>query len=302
MRGTMSTKEAAITAEIIIEQSASSFTKDSADEILFPCVNQKKLAWQDISSGFCKWNIWLMLAYQDIKLRYRRSVLGPFWITISMAITVYTMGFLYGHLFHMDLQQYYPYLVSGMLTWTLISTAVTELTDTFITSDGLLKQIKLPYTTYIHRVIARNFIIFFHNLLVMLPIYFLFSQGAKINFNTLLLIPGLALLYLNALIFGIALAILGARYRDISQIIKSLVQVVFFMTPVMWSPSILPAKDRIFVYINPAYSYIELVRAPLIGTAPSLLNISIILGMTLVGSLLCLKLFIPYRSRLIYWL
>jgi len=290
----MSTNQA-----VIDENSGLSHTHD---EIFFPSVNQQSLALHDIKTGLLSWHIWFMLAYQDIRLRYRRSILGPFWITISMAITVYTMGFLYGHLFHMDLQQYYPYLVSGMLTWALISSAITELTDTFTTSDGLLKQIKLPYSLYVHRIITRNLIIFFHNLLVMLPIYVLFHQGAKININTLLLIPGIAFIYLNAAIFGLILAMIGARYRDISQIIKSLVQVIFFVTPIMWSPTILPQKDQIFVYLNPVYSYIELIRAPLIGNAPSLLCFGITLAMTLIGAIICSQLFTRYRARIIYWL
>jgi ABC-type polysaccharide/polyol phosphate export permease len=293
----MSIKEAAVNTPTEL-----SLSRDDASEIVYPKTSQIQLAWRDITDGMKNWRIWLTLAYQDIKLRYRRSVLGPFWITISMAITVYTMGFLYGHLFHMDLQQYYPYLVGGMLTWALISSAITELTDTFITSDGLLKQIKLPYSLYVHRIIARNMIIFFHNLLVIVPIYVIFHEGAKINWYTLLFVPGLIFLYLNALIFGLILAMIGARYRDISQIIKSLIQVVFFATPIMWNPMILPEKDRIFVYLNPAYSYVELIRAPLLGTAPTLLNIGVTAGMAVAGGLVCMKLFTRYRSRIIYWL
>src|SRR5438445_11911838 len=125
------------------------------------------MAFKDFKDGLCQWRIWLMLAYQDIKLRYLRSILGPFWITLSMAISVYSMGFLYSHLFHSDLQSYFPFLVGGMITWALISTLITELTDVFSTSANLLKQIKLPYTLYIHRIVARNIIIFFHNILVI---------------------------------------------------------------------------------------------------------------------------------------
>lgn len=293
----MSTNEA-----FMQEAAGLSLPVDNLDPIIFPSISQRELAFQDIKLGFLSWHIWLMLAYSDIKLRYRRSILGPFWITLSMAITVYTMGFLYGHLFHMDLQQYYPHLVSGMLVWGLISSVITELTDTFSASDGLLKQIKLPYSLYVHRVIARNLIIFLHNLLVILPIYLIFHDGAKINFNTLLIIPGLAILYLNGVIFGLIFAMLGARFRDISQIIKSLIQVIFFVTPIMWSPSILPAKDRIFIDMNVMYSYIELVRAPLIGAAPSLLNWIIALVFTAIGAMICSRLFTRYRARIIYWL
>src|SRR5438128_5122767 len=109
------------------------FSSDFVHEetIAFPIINQKQLAWQDLKEGWRKWPIWLMLAYQDIKLRYRRSVLGPFWITLSMAISVYSMGYLYGHLFHSDLQVYFPFLVSGMISWALISSLISDLTDAF---------------------------------------------------------------------------------------------------------------------------------------------------------------------------
>src|ERR1700679_2205930 len=98
--------------------------------------NQKQYAIQDLTEGLKKWPIWLMLAYQDIKLRYRRSILGPFWLTLSIAITVYSMGYLYAHIFHIALEHYFPFLVAGMLSWNLISTIVTEFTDGFLV-DGL---------------------------------------------------------------------------------------------------------------------------------------------------------------------
>ncbi len=72
----------------------------------------------------------------------------------------------------------------------------------------------------------------------MVPVFIIFHQSVHINFYTLLMIPGLAIIYLNSVIYGIILAMIGSRFRDVSQIIKSLVQVVFFVTPVMWSPSI----------------------------------------------------------------
>lgn len=264
--------------------------------------NQTALAWNDLKSGVQKWYVWLTLAYQDIKLRYRRSVLGPFWLTISMGVTVYSMGFLYAHLFHTDMQSYYPFLVAGMLCWTLISTSIIELTDAFMLSESLIKQVKMPYSLYIHRTAARNILIFFHNILVMVPIYILFHQTAKINLNSLLIIPGLGILYLNMLVYGIILAIIGSRYRDVSQIIKSLVQVVFFITPVMWSPNILPEHSRYIVYANPFYSFLELVRAPLIGNTPTLFNYFMTSVVTAIGAYLCFRLLKKYRSRIIYWL
>ncbi|HLB58330.1 MAG TPA: hypothetical protein VJL60_05900, partial [Gammaproteobacteria bacterium] len=126
------------------------------ETITFQHQSQNQLAFTDLLSGLKSWRVWTLLAYQDIKLRYRRSVLGPFWITISMAITAYTMGYLYGHLFRSDLDTYIPYLTAGLLGWALISNSILELTETFTNYEGMLKQIKLPYSLYIHRVAARN--------------------------------------------------------------------------------------------------------------------------------------------------
>lgn len=291
------TTDTTLQTSIIDEINASSENRSA-----FPKPNQTLLALKDIRDGLLKWPIWLMLAYQDVKLRYRRSVLGPFWITISMAITVYSMGYLYSHLFHSDLQTYFPFLVAGMLSWSLISSAISDLTDTFVLSDGLIKQIKLPYTLYIHRVATRNMIIFFHNIIVIIPILIIFHHVAKVNGYTLLLIPDLLLFYLNALCYGIILAIIGARYRDVSQIIKSLIQVAFFLTPIMWNPNILPEKDQHLVLLNPFYSMIEIIRAPMLGTTPSLPILAIVSLITATGMIVSFVMLKKYRARIVYWL
>jgi lipopolysaccharide transport system permease protein len=265
-------------------------------------VIDKKLAIRDLLDGLIKWRIWMTLSYQDVKLRYRRSILGPFWITISMAITTYSMGYLYSHLFHTDLQTYFPFLVSGMLSWGLISQQISDLTEAFSGSEGLIKQIKLPYSLYIHRVASRNIIVFFHNILVIVPIIAIFHQVAKINLNTLLILPGLLILYINALTFGLIFAMIGARYRDIAQVIKSLIQVAFFLTPVMWSPDILPEKDRWIVFLNPFYAFVEVIRKPLLGMVPSTGTLFMAAVITALGMFACLSMFSKYRSRIVYWL
>lgn len=259
-------------------------------------------AWQDLFAGIINSHIWLMLGYHDIKLRYRRSVLGPFWITLSMAITVYSMGFLYGHLFHNDLSTYFPFLTAGMLVWALISTTIIEITEGFINADNLIKQIKLPYSIYIHRIVWRNFLIFFHNLIVIVPIIIIFHEAAHINWNTLLLLPHLAVLYLNAFCYGLVLAIIGSRYRDLSQMIKSLIQVAFFLTPVMWNPSLLPEHYQTLIGYNPFYNFVEFIRAPLLGNSVTTSQYLMVGLTTAVGLFLSISLFSKYRSRIVYWL
>lgn len=288
--------------KITMRGSSENFNSETIDDIIFSNVTRGQLAWQDIKGGVLSWRIWLLLAYQDIKLRYNRSILGPFWITISMAVTVYSMGYLYSHLFHMKIGEYFPYLVTGMLGWSLISTNITEMVDTFTSNDGLLKQIKLPYSLYLHRLAAKNIIIFFHNILVFLPVMIIFRKQLTIDYHLLFLIPGLGIIYFNTVCYGLVFAMIGARYRDISQLIKSLIQVIFFLTPIMWKPDILPLNKQFIAYLNPAYSFLELIRAPLLGYSLTISNICIITLTSLTGYCLAYFIFVPRRARIIYWL
>lgn len=287
-----------------IEQEASiegSITNSDLAIFASDSASARYLARQDFLDGFIKWRIWLMLAYQDIKLRYRRSLLGPFWITLSMAITVYTMGFLYSQILNVGMERYYPFLVAGMLAWSLISSLIIDYTDCLVFSDVFIKEIKLPYHLYIHRIAARNLIIFLHNILVIVPVLVIFHSVSKVNTYTLLIIPGLMIIYLNALIFGLILAMIGARYRDVSQIIKSLMQVAFFITPVIWLPDLLKNKTY-FIDYNPFYAYVDLIRSPLLGTTPSLTSCYVIAIVSLIGMVLSSILFTRFRARIVYWL
>ena len=272
------------------------------DNTIWPSANLKKLAWLDLKEGLLSWRIWFMLASKDINLRYKRSVLGPFWITLSMAITVYSMGFIYSQLFKTNIQEYFPFLVTGMLGWSLISSMVLDFCDVFLINQGLMKQIKLPYSLYIHRIAARDILIFFHNLIVMVPIYIIFYKDVPINWYTLFIIPSLILIYFNSFIYGMIVAMLATRYRDFSQIIKSSMQIIFFITPVMWHPQGLIGKQHFIVDLNPFYAFLELIRAPLLGELPSLNSIYLVLFATLLGFVVNFWLLVHYRNRIIFWL
>jgi len=263
---------------------------------------QQRKALQDFWQSFSLWRIWLMLAWQDIYLRYRRSVIGPLWITLSMAISVYSMGFLYAHLWHVPLNDYFPFLVTGMLSWALMALIITEGADVYLISASLIRQIKLPYSLYVHRITMRNFMIFGHNLLVMLPVYVFFHQDFKVSFVYLSFLPGLLLFYANAILYVNILGMACARYRDFGQIIKSLIQVMFFMTPVMWKWTILPQQYQSYVFLNPFFNFIEIIREPLLGLYPDSRSYLFVGLATVIGMILNALLFVRYRARIVYWL
>lgn len=267
---------------------------------LVPFDSKYSLALSDMLDGLREWRIWLLLAWQDVKLRYRRSTLGPFWITLSMAVTIYTMGLLYGRLFKMDLSQYYPFLAAGLLGWSLLSSLLTEGASIFVDAEQFIKQMKQPYSVFVFRTVSKCFIVFFHNILVLVPIIIFFNVG--INFYTFLSLGSLALIWINGVSYGIILAMLGTRYRDVVQLIISLVQVVFFLTPIIWSPKILPERYQYIVNLNPFAQFMELLRNPLLGETPSQYTVFVVIAVTLLGLFTAFILFARYRSRIAYWL
>jgi lipopolysaccharide transport system permease protein len=258
------------------------------------------LVWQDLSGIVDNWSIWSLLSWQDIRLRYRRSYLGPFWLTISMAITIYSIGFLYAYLFKVDVETYFPHLACGLLSWTLIVNIINESTNCFIDAVGYLRQIKLPYVIFIMRVVVRNVIIFCHNIVAIIPV--IIFCPVNIGWWLIALPFGLFIIVVNGVVYGIVLAMLGARFRDINQIVTSFMQVVFFITPVMWMEQVLPTHYQFMVKFNPFGHFINLIRAPLLGTWPGSYCYLTTLSIGVIGIILMLLIYYRGRHRIIYWL
>lgn len=254
----------------------------------------------DLVHALRSWRIWISLAMQDILTRYRGSVLGPFWITISTAITVCTMGYLYGILFGINRATYLPYFTTGIISWSFISMCIHESTKILLDSKPYMENIQIPCVVYIFRLIFRNAIILLHNL----PVYIVVAlfQKMPINMNLFLIFPGLFLLCLNGLFYGTMIAFISTRFPDVGSIVASILQVLFFITPIMWTPSVLPEKFHIFLAINPLYYFINLIRNPLLGLSYNIQDLAGICILTTFGLLLFLPIVRIYSRRVIFWL
>jgi ABC-type polysaccharide/polyol phosphate export permease len=258
-----------------------------------------RLALDDIKHGLASIYIWPTLGWQEIKQRYRRSVLGPFWLTISTGAMIGGMGPLYGKLLNQPISDYFSYLAIGFVVWILIASLITESCQVFIGAEGFIKQIRLPFTVHIARLIWKHLIIFAHNL-VIVAIVLVFYRPSW-NWQVLLTPIGVLIIAFNGIWVGLLLGALCARFRDIPQVIASLVQVAFFLTPVMWKPTML-GKYEWTVMWNPLFHFLEIVRAPLLGGAISLATWGAVILMTVSGYVLMLLFFARFRSRIAYWI
>jgi ABC-type polysaccharide/polyol phosphate export permease len=256
------------------------------------------LAFKDLKDGFCSIYVWPMLGWQEIRQRYRRSALGPFWITLSTGAMIAGMGPLYGRLLGQDVGAYLPYLGVGLIVWLLIANLLNECCYSFISASGYIQQLKLPLTVHVLRVVYRNLIIFAHHLLVVLVILLFYPP--KIEWTLLLMPLGVAVLALNAVWLGILLGLLCARFRDIPQFVASLVPLAFFLTPVIWKPEML-GQYRWAADINPLSYFLEIVRAPLLGHPIQPNTWLVAGGITLVGYVAAITAFSRFRTRIAYW-
>jgi homopolymeric O-antigen transport system permease protein len=259
---------------------------------------QLRMALLDVASGLARWPLWMRLGWNDILKRYRRSVLGPFWLTASMGIMVAALGVLYANLFNTPIQDFLPFLCVGLLVWNLISSFLVEGGSLFSSAESFIKQVRLPFSVYVYQSTWSKLIIFTHNLVIYIFVlaYFGIWPGATV----LLAIPGLLLILGNGAMATLSIGVMSARFRDIPQFVNSIVQILFFVTPIMWKPELL--KDPRWLDFNPFYYLVEIVRRPLLGTVPSLRDYGIVLLVTILNLVFSGAIFVRFRSRIAYWL
>lgn len=254
----------------------------------------------DVIAGIQALNIWGRLGWRDTKRRYRRTLFGPFWSTVSLGLFVVSLGLLWANLWGQNVKTYLPYLTSGMLCWALFSAICTEGCASFVAQELLIKQLRISYTLLACATVWRNVIVFFHNIIiyVIVGLY----AGVPVTWATLLVVPGLALLWLNMIWIATLLGAACTRYRDIQQLISNLLQISLFLTPIFWTPEQLKGRMAVLVNYNPLYHLIDIVRGPLLGNAPNLLEWIVVLGITVTGWAVTIVVMNKFRHRIAYWL
>jgi lipopolysaccharide transport system permease protein len=253
----------------------------------------------DITTTLERHDLWRTLGWADIRFRYRRTMLGPFWLTLSTGVMIFAIGLLYAGLFHQDISSYIPSLAIGIIVWNFFVTSITEGCSVFIHNGGYIKSYAIPLPIYVMRLLWRNVIIFLHNVLIIAVVWVAFRW--ELSQVVLLSAVGFAIMLVlvvgGALFFGV----LCTRFRDIPQLVASILQLLFFITPIMWLPSSL-GHHQWFVDFNPLFSIIEVVRAPLLNQMPELREWLIAFGCAVL-SLACGAVFYDrYGFRVPYWL
>ena len=258
-----------------------------------------KVIFKDLFDGFMMYNLWGRLGWKDILNRYQRSLLGPLWLTISMGILIGALGFLYASLFKMDLSTYLPFLTIGFIIWQLISGIILDGCNAFLSAEGIIKQVKLPLSVHIYRLLWKNILTLGHNSVVIIVVMVIFD--VKVDLYTLFLLLGVLILVLNGFWCALLLGLLCARYRDLNPTINSLIQLSFFITPIIWDPSLLPDRQFVLLY-NPFYHFVESIRAPILGSQVQIETWLVLTGITIIGWGTVILAAAKMKTKLVYWL
>jgi ABC-type polysaccharide/polyol phosphate export permease len=260
---------------------------------------QFQRALRDVVEGTRNWRPWYVLGVSEMRHRYRRSLLGPFWITVTMGIQALVMGVLLSFLFKTDVQKFLPFVCVSLVAWLFVATSVSEGASVFISMSAAITQINRPLWTYVMLVLWRNSIIYAHTIVVFfIPAFIL---GIYPSWTYLLIPFGLALLFLNTGWMALAAGILSARYRDIPLLIANALNVLVWLTPVYYQPEQLGNNTRTILQLNPLTSIIDVARSPFLNEVPPFHMWATATGVAVFGWMLTLALFARARARIPFW-
>ena len=255
----------------------------------------------DLLRGLQRRELWGRLGWLDVKRRYRRTTIGPFWTSITLAIYVLTVGTVGAAIWHQNIYDYLPFLVSGMIVWTLVSSIITEACTLFIAGQSLFRNIRFDFSILAYALVWRNFLVLLHNFVIYFLVV-LVLKPSLLGVTALLALPGLALVFLNGVWVALLFGMICLRFRDVPPLVSSALQIAMLITPLFWPAETLTGIKRfVFVDLNPLYHVIDIVRAPLIGRMPDAISYGFMIVLTIGGWGLTYAIFKRFRKRIAYW-
>jgi ABC-type polysaccharide/polyol phosphate export permease len=222
----------------------------------------------------------LLLAWSETRARYKKSYLGPLWITLGNFVAILGLSVVWSSLLKEDPRSFIPSLTIGLVIWQLLSASISEASTIFIRQAHLMRSLPLPNWFYVLRALTRQTINLLHNLIIVIIVIYFFE--IELFASSLLSILGIILVLANLFWMIYLLGILGARYRDIEHIINAVLPLLFFVSPVIFRADRLPPNLDI-IWLNPLSYFIEVVRSPIISSTPQTSNYYVMIAFFCLG-------------------
>jgi ABC-type polysaccharide/polyol phosphate export permease len=256
---------------------------------------------EDLIGGLQRTDLWGRMGWLDVKRRYQRTKIGPFWSSLTLAVYVLAVGSVGAGLWQQDFRTYLPYLTSGMLVWTLLSVIIMESCTLFVQGHALFRNVRFEYSILAYALVWRNCLIFFHNFIVYAIVILALNTGL-LDFAMLLAIPGGLLILVNGVWIALLIGLVCLRFRDVQPLVQTSIQIVMLITPIFWTPEALKGHFQfLFVQLNPIFRLIDIVRTPLMGQVPTVASYAAAIGITVFGWTITYFTFKKFRKRIAYW-
>ncbi|CFR05148.1 ABC transporter permease [Yersinia frederiksenii] len=245
------------------------------------------------------WNLVLHLSWTEIKVRYARSAIGPFWLVLTTAISVLGLSYIWSILFNMDKEVFIPSLTVGLVIWQFLAACINEAPNCFAVYSSTIRNYTHPVWIYPTALVIKNFIIFLHNLVILVVVLVIYPPD--FGWATAMIFPALLLILLVLTQITTILAFLGARYKDLGAAIIAFMSIVFFLSPVIFIPNQLGVKEYL-MWFNPFSYLITIIRDPLIGHVSGGFVYLVTIIFMFIAAALMHFLLMRYRYRVLYWI
>ena len=260
-----------------------------------------QIATKDVIAGFKDYEFWIAFGANEIKKKYRRSKLGQFWITLSVAIFVFVIGSLYKSLFNIEGDFYMTYLAVGYILWQFISGVINKAGSVFTKNRMFMLQRNWPATSFVLWLIYSELLILAHNGIILIPIFLYWNTWPSMT-GILISVAGLLVTVLTAMSVGMVVGIVALRYRDLQPILKSLIRMAFFVSPIIWLERDLGAAGNLITLLNPFGYFLHIVRDPILGFPINPVDWVVACCILGVCSLSAFLILARTKHRLAFWL
>jgi ABC-type polysaccharide/polyol phosphate export permease len=254
----------------------------------------------DLREGLSDWRIWHLIGAGELRRRYARSRIGQFWLTLSTGITILIMSFVWSALFKTHLADMLPYMAVSIILWQFIAGIMSDAVNIFTTNSGYLLSQRIVCSTIVVASVYRNFLTLLHNLIIIPIIFVVFLVPIKLQI--LLVVPAIMLIIITSIWVSYLIAAVCARFRDLSNIINAIMQLAFYVTPVIWKPGFLGENLKWVMWLNPFTYFLEIMRAPILGQPFSIFVWGVAVLITFIGLFFSLIFIGKYRRQLLFWI
>lgn len=252
----------------------------------------------DLSEALRRWPLWTALAWEDIRQRYRRTVFGALWAAIAFALFCGVKIAVFGASSGAEQGFFAAYVILGFWVWQLISAVVTDGCSTFINVQSWIKGARLPLSLFVLQSITRLAILSGFSLLAAIPLLLFVGQPVgPVAFASL---PALLAYVLAAIPVQLLLGTLCSLFRDLQQIMSTVMRVLFFATPIIWLPGRVGRIGE-FAKYNPFTHYIEIFRSPIAYGQIPWTSWAVVCVLTAAVWMVAILVFHRYGRRIAYW-